>query len=351
MLVHYKDPVFGKGMEKVCGYGHALLQKEADRVEGICCNDRNETIIFYRTPMNTLDVRTINGQPDKLFDLGAFRNLRFLEIYYNSLKTENLYLHKVSPMLESLSLIKSTEAALAELGRFPNLKYLQVMDMDGGNGVTLAPIPCEIRQKIKTLQVYNLRSMGELKDCCNLEELDIFRTADMSNEWQNELHLEKLKALKVRYMPLNIGTGDPFPRLQHLDAADSPGVWTRDLMKLKNLQSVNLSGCEIYDVSILKGLPLKYLDLRDNMIEDIAPICQNESMEFLSLGSNPLTDITPLEALKNLHVLHLDDTWVEDISPLMKLDKLEEVSLPNTMPQYNEQIEALKRNNRHMIVR
>lgn len=135
------------------------------------------------------------------------------------------------------------------------------------------------------------------------------------------LRLEKLKRLTLHCMTLRFGKENPFPKLQYLNAKGLPGTWIKNLEKLKKLQDVNLSQCEIYDVSMLKGLPLKVLEIQDNMIEDITPICQNKSLEYLSLSGNLVEDIAPMGGLKNLQVLHLDDTWVEDISPLMKLDR------------------------------
>lgn len=345
MLINYKDSIFCKCMETAFGRQSALLQMEADRVESIIFKDHGEVTMNYRDSMNILTTCNLCGVPKTLFDLGVFKNLKSLGFYRDYRFLGKHYLHKVSPTLESLVLVQASEADLAELGRFPNLKYLRL----SGEG-SLASIPREVRKNLRTLFISDMRGIESLSDCHELTELGISMTSPCVSQWPEELRLEKLKRLTLHCMTLRFGKENPFPELQYLNAKGLPGTWIKNLEKLKKLQDVNLSQCEIYDVSMLKGLPLKVLEIQDNMIEDITPICQNESLEYLSLSGNPVEDIAPMGGLKNLQVLHLDDTWVEDISPLMKLDRLEEVILPRSIPRYEEQLEQFKRKFKNIVV-
>jgi Leucine-rich repeat (LRR) protein len=69
--------------------------------------------------------------------------------------------------------------------------------------------------------------------------------------------------------------------------------------KLSQLESLNLQGCQLEDISPLTGLTnLKRLVLTDNRISDIGPLRTLINLESLRLNDNFVRDLSPLQSSK-----------------------------------------------------
>ena len=93
-------------------------------------------------------------------------------------------------------------------------------------------------------------------------------------------------------------------------------------MSLRNLESLNLSHNQIFDLNPLVGLyKLKHLNLAQNNIIDIAPLSNLKQLELLVLSSNEINDLTPLVNLDRLQGVFLVKNKVTNLKPLINLIK------------------------------
>ena len=108
----------------------------------------------------------------------------------------------------------------------------------------------------------------------------------------------------------------------------SPGdIGNSDLELLRlctNLRVLVLDYQQISDISALAALPLEYLSLTGNRVEDLSPLAGCTGLQVLDLGESPVKDIRALSGLSSLRELCLDYTGVSSLSPLsgLPLEKL-----------------------------
>lgn len=108
----------------------------------------------------------------------------------------------------------------------------------------------------------------------------------------------------------------------------SPGdIGNSDLELLRlctNLRVLVLDYQQISDISALAALPLEYLSLTGNRVEDLSPLAGCTGLQVLDLGENPVKDIRALSGLGSLRELCLDYTGISSLSPLsgLPLEKL-----------------------------
>lgn len=94
------------------------------------------------------------------------------------------------------------------------------------------------------------------------------------------------------------------------------------MLSLRNLESLNLSHNQIFDLNPLVGLyKLKHLNLAQNNIIDIAPLSNLKQLELLVLSSNEINDLTPLVNLDRLQGVFLVKNKVTNLKPLINLIK------------------------------
>jgi Leucine-rich repeat (LRR) protein len=78
-----------------------------------------------------------------------------------------------------------------------------------------------------------------------------------------------------------------------------------DLVNLKSLKSLTLSGCKIEDISVLKDFKdLRFLDLSLNRLCDLSPLKELTNLEYINLSGN-LIENSQLVHLENKGVVHL----------------------------------------------
>lgn len=89
------------------------------------------------------------------------------------------------------------------------------------------------------------------------------------------------------------------------------------------IRFISLGGSsQVKDITPLKGLPLRMLDLRETQVADIT-VLKGMPLEELYLESTNVTDISPLAGMP-LEKLYLNHTKVSDLTPLagMQFDEL-----------------------------
>jgi len=95
-----------------------------------------------------------------------------------------------------------------------------------------------------------------------------------------------------------------------------------------HITRISLQGCGVHDISPLRGLPLKDLNLRDTTVRDLAPLLGMPLARLNLWGVSTVEDITPLTNLP-LTWLDLELTSVTDLTPL-RGQQLDHLSLART---------------------
>ena len=127
---------------------------------------------------------------------------------------------------------------------------------------------------------------------------------------------EKLHAALKAVNPEYAGKGDFRTRDGKVVKVMLYGPKISDITPLKDLplRTLNLPSTMVTDISVLKGMPLKFLYLKGSSVTDLSAL---KGMPLVSLGlqDTKVSDITPLRGLR-LAGLYLDGTAVADIRPL-----------------------------------
>lgn len=328
MLVGYRSNEMRDTLRKVAGKHRAYLQEESDRVEGLEI-DMGRITMYYRGMDGIMKCESSLLRDDSLFDIGTFRNLRFLKItQYGMCNKKGNYLHKVSDTLESLYLTGVSKNSLEQLKRFPNLKTLTLIDT-AFDEESFSLVPKVTKEKLTYLFVNHLARPEDLKDCVNLRCLE----ADhIENKAETEIVFPNLEHLRTKRIDRLCLSADQFPKLRRLDIGNQQGVVDlQKISQIKSLRELSLQGNSIFDISELEKMSLTVLELSNNMIEDMSPLAGHKDMKYLSISSNPVTDISFIQEMKELELFHLDDTWVEDLSVLKEMKGIKELGISKNL--------------------
>lgn len=103
-----------------------------------------------------------------------------------------------------------------------------------------------------------------------------------------------------------------------------------DLAKLPFLRDVTLIYQQIDDLSGIEKLQLQQLFVGYNLISDLSPLKDMNTLSSLSILCNPVGDLTSLKKLKHLQYLQLCGTDVTDLNPLASIISLEAIDVSFT---------------------
>jgi hypothetical protein len=144
--------------------------------------------------------------------------------------------------------------------------------------------------------------------------------------------LSPLKEMPLRELDLQNNPVTDLSPLQGLplEALYLEGTQVSDLQPLKgmSLRVLYLSGTKVRDLSPLRGVPLRELNLLGTQVADLGPL-YGAPLEIAWLNDTPVRDLTPLEA-SPLVSLTIQGTRVEDLSPIRKLKTLQRLHLAET---------------------
>lgn len=151
----------------------------------------------------------------------------------------------------------------------------------------------------------------------------------------------KLKQLSV-YGPntvdiTNVKPGEKRYEIIPMHKLDTKWMVSRGMKSIegiqyaKNLEAIEISECEIEDITPLKDLKkLKYIEIDRNRIKDLTPLEGLTEVDHLKLYNNLITDVTPLSKLTKLKYLDIHfntdnngENGITDISSLKTLKVLE----------------------------
>lgn len=141
--------------------------------------------------------------------------------------------------------------------------------------------------------------------------------------------------------------------LNYLFAADREIVDLDGIDRLPALDSLDVARNQVSDLSLVAGIPLIYLRLYENPIDDYSPIAGMTSLirldmwdenladisfvsgltnlEIIVAVRGKLTDLSPVANLTNLTILWVHTNEITDISPVADLTNLEILNLATNM--------------------
>lgn len=102
------------------------------------------------------------------------------------------------------------------------------------------------------------------------------------------------------------------------------GNWGVVYEKLLRVKDLNLSHCNISDLSPLAGFThFEYLDLLDNKISNLSPLAGMVNLKSIWLGNNRVRNLSPLAGLRQLFFLWLANNRISNLTPLAGLTELQ----------------------------
>ena len=114
-------------------------------------------------------------------------------------------------------------------------------------------------------------------------------------------------------------------KLEHIQIVGT-SVQAEDLSvisALPKLERLTLSGCSLSTTNGLeKATGLRYLDLSNNTIRNIAPLASLQSLQELYLQNNALTDLSALSTIRAMHKLNVSGNALTSINPICSLNGL-----------------------------
>lgn len=99
------------------------------------------------------------------------------------------------------------------------------------------------------------------------------------------------------------------------------------LAGLKQLQSVNLGGNPIWDLSPLKSLNLTGIGIWGTDVRDLEQL-KNMRLEWLSMANTKIKDISPVKKMPLHHLSMQGCIFIRDFTPIKNCKELRELGLP-----------------------
>lgn len=136
-------------------------------------------------------------------------------------------------------------------------------------------------------------------------------------------HLTRLETLVMENAPAGVlaqmGTVETLKTLSMPGSSISDADWDV-LVTLRNLETLDLSGCSLSTISGLDALSqLKVLNLNHNTVRNLAPLGAISSLQQLDLSHNAVTDLSALSALTNLITLDVSHNSVSTLNPVCSI--------------------------------
>lgn len=91
-----------------------------------------------------------------------------------------------------------------------------------------------------------------------------------------------------------------------------------------NEYKLDLSNCNIKNISGLEFINAYTIDLSNNEIEDILPITKNNNIDYLNLSNNKIINITGIEKMNNIYSLNLSNNKISNIEPITNMYRMQE---------------------------
>ena len=103
-----------------------------------------------------------------------------------------------------------------------------------------------------------------------------------------------------------------------LDSLDLSGSGVTDLSPLRDMPLTELdlfNASQLKDLLPLNGMSLKYLNVGRTSVSDLSPVGKMMTLQALILSETPLTELSALQGLP-LRSLRMEKTSIPDLAPL-----------------------------------
>lgn len=232
--------------------------------------------------------------------------------------------------LQTLTLSQNALDDISVLAELKNLTYLQLAD---NNISDISPL------KDLTLLKSLYLDANPIEDFSPLYGLTELTVLSLNNIELSDDQLETLKTklpgcdiLNDKDAPTELKLGGQTIPVDStvVDLANADITDIADFVYLTKLESLDLSGNSIRDLTPLQGLiQLKDLALKDNGVSSIAALGDLVNLTYLDLRGNAVKDLTPISNMEGITELYLDDNSPMTLSPLTYLSELTTLSLKN----------------------
>ena len=117
------------------------------------------------------------------------------------------------------------------------------------------------------------------------------------------------------------------PTLNSLDISKADISDIRPLQDAKNLRVLLMNNNMITDLSPIRNLSLRWLDISYNPIFELEPLADVHSLETLWASFMDVKYITPLKGMKNLKYVSLEHNSIRDVSVFSSIKTVEFLGL------------------------
>ena len=231
------------------------------------------------------------------------------------------------------SQLESITSLLIENRNISNLEGLQYctnlgMLWLGDNQINdISPLASLTKLTTLRLNSNQISDISHLYNLTKLTQLDL--TSNQISDIYSLASLTNLTSLKLANNQISdVSHLSSLTKLTNLILSMNQTIDLNSLVKctnLTNLKNLELSNCQISDISSLENANwpnLTSLQLYKNQISDISPLANLTSLTHLYLYNNEISDISPLGNLNNLEYLHLRHNRISDVSPLVNWNNL-----------------------------
>lgn len=185
------------------------------------------------------------------------------------------------------------------------------------------------------------------------KNIDPNRADDAKVTEKDMLKLKQLSVYDSTGMDIkNILQGSKRKPILEMEKLDTKWMVSRGLKSIegiqyaKNLEAIEISECEISDITSLKDLKkLTYVEIDRNRITDVSPLKDLINLEHLKLYNNLITDISPLKNLTKLNYLdvhfNVGDDGKNGITNVDVLENMKELELIDLSANHITNVDVL----------
>ena len=238
----------------------------------------------------------------------------------------------VLSLLESADRVSASITNLDSNGRVVELN----IERCGVEDITAIALLTQLRElEARGNAISDLTPLADLKGLENLYlgENDISNISPIASLplWGLDLSRNRL---------IDISPIASMVTLWDLDLSGNGIVDPSPVNNLLELRRLSLASNNITVLPSLHAPRLSMLDVSNNQIEEVSPLCGLQHLVSLQVASNCITDISPLSTLPRLMGIDISANRI-DITSLNQLTRLRDLYLDNTQLQHVGQLPAL----------
>lgn len=238
--------------------------------------------------------------------------------------------------LTKLKNLTLSENRLTSVAPLENLSDLTFLHLGGNNIEDISPLSG--LSSLKTLYldgnpIRDFAPLRALKSLTTLSIVDIDISEDELKSLQDALPNCSIHCDSAVSNPVEItmGTVTFMSDVTELDLSDQNLTDITPLCQCKNLVKLILKNNKIEDLTPLMDLPdLTWLSIWNNKVSDIRPLMGLTKLSYLDADANLIRDISTLSELVNMEELWLSYNPIENIGALKSMTSLRRLGLKST---------------------